>query len=150
MKHGAAPIDSLQYIISALLILQTILIVALLVQNRRYSRARADAQRQYAEITHSARLALIGEIPASVAHEVTQPLSAILSNVETADLLLRQPQPNVSMVREILADVCTELVRRGREDAARQLRKLYDLQTGSVRDLAHAKRAEAWLRRGKR
>ena len=52
--------------------------------------------------------------------------------------------------REILADVCTELVRRGREDAARQLRKLYDLQTGSVRDLAHAKRAEAWLRRGKR
>jgi hypothetical protein len=52
--------------------------------------------------------------------------------------------------REILADVCTELVRRGREDLARQLRKLYDLQTGSVRDLAHAKRVEAWLQRGKR
>jgi hypothetical protein len=52
--------------------------------------------------------------------------------------------------REILADVCTELVRRGREDVALQLRKLYDLRTGSVRDLAHAKRAEAWLRRGKR
>jgi hypothetical protein len=51
---------------------------------------------------------------------------------------------------EILADVCKELVRRGREDVARQLRKLYDPQTGSVRDLTHAKRAEAWLRRGKR
>ena len=85
---------------SALLALQTILIIALLVQNRRHMRARADVQRQYAEITHAARLALIGEITASVAHEVTQPLSAILSNVETAELLLGQPQPNVSMVRE--------------------------------------------------
>jgi C4-dicarboxylate-specific signal transduction histidine kinase len=79
------------------LAVQTVLIIALLVQNRRYSRARADVQRQYAEITHAARLALIGEITASVAHEVTQPLSAILSNVETAELLLSQPQPNVPM-----------------------------------------------------
>jgi signal transduction histidine kinase len=103
---------------SALVALQTILIIALLVQNRRYSRARADTQRQYAEITHAARLALIGEITASVAHEVTQPLSAILSNVETAELLLRQPQPNLALVREILADVrhddlhADEIVRR--------------------------------------
>jgi len=50
---------------------------------------------------------------------------------------------------EILADVRTELVRQGREDAARQLGKLYDLKTGFVRDTAHAKRAEARLRRGK-
>jgi hypothetical protein len=51
---------------------------------------------------------------------------------------------------QILADVRTELVRRGREDLAHQLNKLYDLHTGSVRDLAQAKRAEAWLRRSKR
>jgi hypothetical protein len=50
---------------------------------------------------------------------------------------------------EILADVRTELVRRGRDDAARQLGKLYDLKTGFVRDTAHAKAAEARLRRGK-
>jgi signal transduction histidine kinase len=98
-------IDTSQYTISALLVLQIILIVALFVQNRRHSRARADVERGYADVTHAARLALIGEITASVAHEVTQPLSAILSNVETADLLLRQPQPDVAMVREILADV---------------------------------------------
>jgi signal transduction histidine kinase len=122
VEHGAAPIDSLQYIISALLVLQTILIVALLVQNRRYSRARADAQRQYAEITHAARLALIGEITASVAHEVTQPLSAILSNVETADLLLRQEKPNVAMVREILSDVREDDLRA--DGIVRRLRTL--------------------------
>ena len=50
---------------------------------------------------------------------------------------------------EILADVRTELVKRGRDDAARQLGKLYDLKTGFVRDTAHAKAAEARLRQGK-
>jgi signal transduction histidine kinase len=105
-----------------LLGLQTAFIIALLVQNRRYSRARADAQLQYAEITHAARLALIGEITASVAHEVTQPLSAILSNVETADLLLRQQQPNVAMVREILADVREDDLRA--DGIVRRLRTL--------------------------
>lgn len=112
----------MQYIISALLVLQTILIVALFVQNRRYSRARADANRQYAEITHAARLALIGEIAGSVSHEVTQPLSAILSNVETADLLLRQPHPDISMVREILADVRKDDLRA--DGIVRRLRTL--------------------------
>lgn len=115
-------IDNLQYLISALLALQTVFIIALLVQNRRHSRARADARRQYAEITHAARLALIGEITASIAHEVTQPLSAILSNVETADLLLRQPQPDVSMVREILADVRQDDLRA--DSIVRRLRTL--------------------------
>lgn len=112
----------MQFIISALLALQTAFIIVLLVQNRRYSRARDDARRQHAEITHAARLALIGEITASVVHEVTQPLSAILSNVETADLLLRQPQPNISVVREILADVRQDDLRA--YDIVRRLRTL--------------------------
>ena len=112
----------MQYLASALLLLQTILIIALLVQNRRHSRARADAQRQYAEITHAARLALIGEITASVANEVTQPLSAILSNVETAEFLLRHPNPNVPMVLEILADVRHDDLRA--DNIVRRLRTL--------------------------
>src|SRR5215510_10248760 len=107
---------------SALLVLQAIVIIALLVQNRRHNRARADVQRQYAEITHAARLALIGEITASVAHEVTQPLSAILSNVETAELLLSQPTPNVAMVREILKDVRQDDLRA--DSIVRRLRTL--------------------------
>jgi signal transduction histidine kinase len=103
--QGGRAIDKLQYFIGALLMLQTVLVIALLVQNRRHSRARADAQKHYSEITHAARLALVGEITASVAHEVTQPLSAILNNIETAEFLLSQPQPNVRMIMEILSDV---------------------------------------------
>jgi signal transduction histidine kinase len=89
----------------ALILLQTILIVLLLIQNRRHQRAREQAQKQYAEVTHAARLALVGEITASVVHEVAQPMSAILSNVETAQHMLRQPQPNVPAVQEILGDI---------------------------------------------
>jgi C4-dicarboxylate-specific signal transduction histidine kinase len=99
------PIDTLHYTISALLALQMLFITVLFVQNRRRSHAGAGAQSNYADVTHASRLALIGEITASVAHEVTQPLSAILANIETADLLLRQPEPNFTAVREILADV---------------------------------------------
>ena len=102
--------------------MQTVLIIALLVQNRRHNRAKADVQRQYAEITHAARLALIGEITASVAHELTQPLSAILSNVETAELLLSQPTPNIGMVREILKDVRQDDLRA--DSIVRRLRTL--------------------------
>ena len=66
-----------------------------------------------------------------------------LVNTEDGSVFLEVPP-------EILADVRTELVRHGREDVARQLEKLYDLQTGFVRDPAHAKKAEERLRGGKR
>jgi signal transduction histidine kinase len=94
-----------QYGSVALIVLQTILIVVLLIQNRRHQQARERVQKHYVEITHSARLALVGEIAASVAHEVAQPMSAILSNVETAQVLLRQPEPDLPMVLEILSDI---------------------------------------------
>ena len=121
-RDGVRPIDKSQYMISALLVLQMVFIVLLLIQNRRLSRARAETRRQQAEVTHAARLALIGEITASVAHEVTQPLSAILSNVETAEVLLRQPQPNLSLVLEILADVRHDDLRA--DSIVRRLRTL--------------------------
>ncbi|HEX2495152.1 MAG TPA: ATP-binding protein [Steroidobacter sp.] len=94
-----------EYSIGALVVLTATLIVLLLIQSRRHQRAKVSAEKRYAEMTHAARLALIGEITASVVHEVTQPLSAILSNVETAELLLGQPDPDLASIREILADV---------------------------------------------
>lgn len=108
---AAAPDDAflsenhLHYVLGGLLIVQAVFLVMLIVEHRRHRRARADTQRQYAEITHAARLALAGEISASIAHEVTQPLSAILSNVETAETLLRKPAPDLPTILEILDDV---------------------------------------------
>lgn len=97
--------NHLHYVLGGLLIVQAVFLIMLIVEHRRHRRARADSQMQYAEITHAARLALAGEISASIAHEVTQPLSAILSNVETAEALLRKPAPDLVTILEILEDV---------------------------------------------
>lgn len=97
--------DLVQYAVGALLVVQILFIVALLVEEKRRRRSARDAERLQSEVAHAARLALAGEITASIAHEITQPLSAILSNVETAELLLRHPQPNAKAVADILADI---------------------------------------------
>ena len=97
--------DHLALLLSVLIGIQSVILIVLAVQNRRHLRSRANPQRQHAEITHAARLALVGEISASIAHEVTQPLSAILSNLETAERLLRNPEHDVESILEILEDV---------------------------------------------
>lgn len=89
----------------ALLILSVALGGALLMQIRKEREAKDSLQKHYAEITHAARLALVGEITASVTHEVTQPLSAILSNVDTALLVLDSQEADLRLIRDILLDV---------------------------------------------
>lgn len=100
-----SPENHLHYALGGLLIVQAVFVIMLIVEYRRRRQTRANSQTNYADITHAARLALVGEISASIAHEVTQPLSAILSNVETAETLLRKPAPNLRAVLEILEDV---------------------------------------------
>ena len=66
-------------------------------------RKRAEeAQRQLA---HTARLAAVGELTAMVAHEVNQPLCAILSNAEAAETLLGRENPPLDLLREIITDI---------------------------------------------
>jgi PAS domain S-box-containing protein len=73
---------------------------------------------QLEEMAHTSRLALVGELTASIAHEVNQPLGAILSNAEAAEMLLDAPDPPLDSVREILRDIraddarASEVVRR--------------------------------------
>lgn len=114
--------DWLQYSIGILLLIQTVLVVALLIQDRRRRRAQRNADRLQSEMTHAARLALAGEITASIAHEITQPLSAILSNVETAELLLSQPIANTATLSDILADIKRDDLRA--HEIVRRLRSL--------------------------
>jgi PAS domain S-box-containing protein len=66
-------------------------------------RKRADdVQRRFA---HTARLAAVGELTALVAHEVNQPLCAILSNAEAAAMLLARENPPIEMIRDIIKDI---------------------------------------------
>ncbi|HMN45614.1 MAG TPA: ATP-binding protein [Povalibacter sp.] len=115
-------VDPLQIGIALLLLVQTALIVILMIQNHRRRKAQDEAQRQRSEVTHAARLVLVGEMTASIAHEVSQPLGAILSNADAADLLLQADPVPLDEIRRILEDIRRDDLRA--HDIIRNLRKL--------------------------
>jgi len=48
---------------------------------------------------------LLGEVAAALAHELNQPLAAILGNAQAAQKFLDRPEPNLGEVRDILSDI---------------------------------------------
>ncbi len=67
---------------------------------------------QQAELAHAGRVALLGELSASIAHELKQPLAAILSNAQAGIRFLKND--NVGEVQAILSDIA-EADRRASE-----------------------------------
>ena len=67
--------------------------------------AEAELQRNRDELAHMTRVSTLGELTASLTHELNQPLGAILSNADAAEMLLMEEPPPVNEVREILADI---------------------------------------------
>jgi signal transduction histidine kinase len=92
-------------LILAVVIVQAALIAGLLHERRRRAFAEVQAGRRSAELAHVNRFATAGELIASIAHEINQPLGSILTNSETAQLLLNSPTPDLKEVREILSDI---------------------------------------------
>jgi signal transduction histidine kinase len=65
----------------------------------------AVSQRQRQELAHASRLSVVGELTASIAHEINQPLGAILSNADAGEILLDNPDPPLDEIRKILGDI---------------------------------------------
>jgi C4-dicarboxylate-specific signal transduction histidine kinase len=65
---------------------------------------RATA-RQRDELAHLSRVAMLGELSGSLAHELNQPLTAILSNAQAAQRFLAQSPPRLDRLAEILSDI---------------------------------------------
>jgi two-component system sensor kinase FixL len=74
-------------------------------------RAEEDAQMHRAEAAHAARAATLGELAAGLAHELNQPLAAILTNVQASRRLLLTEPPRIELLREILDDIAADDVR---------------------------------------
>ena len=74
-------------------------------------RAELEVQQHRAEAAHASRAATLGELAAGLAHELNQPLAAIMTNVQASRRLLTSEQPPMALVGEILDDIASDDVR---------------------------------------
>ncbi|HUP37223.1 MAG TPA: ATP-binding protein [Candidatus Limnocylindria bacterium] len=72
-----------------------------------------EAMRLRQDLTHIGRVSALGELTASLAHELSQPLTAILSNAQAAQRLVAADVPDLEKVREILSDIVADDKRAG-------------------------------------
>jgi signal transduction histidine kinase len=87
------------------LLLQAAAISWLLFERHRRKRAELESRGRMLEVIHLNRTAAAGVLSASIAHEINQPLGAILSNAEAAELLLTGNPPDLNQLKEILGDI---------------------------------------------
>jgi PAS domain S-box-containing protein len=86
-------------------------------------RAEREAKEQRAQLTHLTRVALLGQLSGAIAHELNQPLTAILSNAQAALHFLAANRAEPDELREILGDIVAENQRAS--EVIRRLRALF-------------------------
>jgi signal transduction histidine kinase len=91
--------------VAAAFLIQAALISILLHERKKRSDAEFESRHRMTELAHANRQATAGELSSSIAHELNQPLGAILTNAETAELILDSTSPDLSEIKEILADI---------------------------------------------
>lgn len=103
---------------------QALLIGALLFEHLRRRRAEVNSRQHLAAVAHLDRRAAMGELTTSLAHELNQPLNAILQNAGAAEMMLASQGRDVDVgeIREILADIRSDDVRAG--ETIRRMRAL--------------------------
>jgi signal transduction histidine kinase len=99
--------------VAAVLLMQAVLISILLHERHRRANAERESRNHLTELAHANRQATAGELSSTIAHELNQPLGAILTNTETAELILSSPAPNLTELKEILADIRRDDIRAG-------------------------------------
>ena len=80
-------------LVCAVILLQAILIARLLYEQRLRRYAEVQARQRMSELAHVNRFSTAGELTATIAHEINQPLAAIRANVETLELMLDSSPP---------------------------------------------------------
>src|SRR5262245_24410620 len=70
--------------------------------------AELEAQRDRAELSHLSRVALMGEMSASIAHELNQPLAGILSNAAAGQRFIDRGDVHLREIREMFGDIIAD------------------------------------------
>lgn len=105
-------------------------------------RTETQLRQLQGDYTRAARISMLGELTTSIAHEVNQPLAAIVTNAETSLRWLARPEPNLAKVGQLTARVAesarvaSEIVQRIRGMASRGAPERALLDLGGVVDEA--------------
>jgi C4-dicarboxylate-specific signal transduction histidine kinase len=78
------------------------------VDDSQRKRSAADLLKLQEKLTHLSRVALLGELSGALAHELQQPLTAILCNANTAQLLTKKAGFNLEELQEILQEIVND------------------------------------------
>jgi signal transduction histidine kinase len=120
-------------LIASVILVQGMLIGSLLDERRRRRLAEVESRQRLAELAHVNRYSAAGELTTSIAHELNQPLGSILTNTETAELMLKSPSPDLDELREILVDIRRDDQRAG--EVIRRLRSMLKRRPFEVDEL---------------
>jgi two-component system, LuxR family, sensor kinase FixL len=77
-------------------------------------RSEIELQHLQGQLSHTSRVSMMGQLATAIAHELQQPLGAILRNAEAAELFLEHDPPNLDELHAILIDIRAD-DRRARE-----------------------------------
>ena len=102
--------------------LQSLIIGWLYYEHRRRRAAERESRQHLLEVAKMDRAMTVSAMSASIAHELNQPLGAILNNAEAAEMLLCANLPDFDQLKEILADI-----RRDDSRAAEIIKRLRSL-----------------------
>jgi PAS domain S-box-containing protein len=117
-------------------------------------RAEIETQLLRQELTHFSRVATMGELTASIAHEINQPLAAILNNAQAALRLMGTGTLDRKELQEILSDIVADDQRAA--DVIRSLRSMLKKGAGEhqplllndlIRDVVSIMRSDVLMRR---
>jgi signal transduction histidine kinase len=113
----------------AFVALETLLVVILLANRLQLRLSQVAERRSVTEITelrrelsHIDRVTLLGQFTTSMAHELGQPLGAILRNADAAELFLKSASPDLEEIKAIVSDIRRDGGRAG--DVIERLRAM--------------------------
>jgi signal transduction histidine kinase len=117
-------------------------------------RSEREVATERASLAHMSRVAMLGELSGSLAHELNQPLTAILSNAQAAQRILRRDPTGTAEVQEILSDIiendhrAVQVIGRVRGFIRKEVREFAPLSLNEVvQDCARLMRSELSDRR---
>ncbi len=93
-----------------------------------------ELQHLHSQLAHADRVSMMGQLASALAHELSQPLGAILRNTEAAELFLAHEPPELEELRAILVDIRRDDQRAG--NVIERLRALLKRRSFSPRVLS--------------